>query len=289
MAACGRPAPARPVPSPRRGWRVTFEAAAPMRLVSYNILDGGTGRETILGDVIEAQRADVVALVEADRRDVVEHLAARLKMDFVHAPGNAHASALMSRWPIRESINHAVLHPAKLEKSLLEAVVVEPANGTTPATGWTLGVVHLHAHETEEAERRREQELKVLLAAFETQRLAKSPHVVCGDFNANAPCQQIDPARCNPLMRREWDENGGGVPRRVVQRMLDAGYRDSLREVSPAAAETGGTFMTEFPGQRVDYVFTFGFDRPKLKRAWIASDAPAKDASDHYPVGLEIV
>jgi endonuclease/exonuclease/phosphatase family metal-dependent hydrolase len=255
-----------------------------MRLVSYNILDGGEGREKILGDVIDAQRPDLVGLVEADNRDVVERLAIRLKMDFVHAPGNAHASALLSRWPVRESINHAVVHPAKLEKSLLEAVVVDPVTGTP----WTVGVVHLHAHGTEEAERKREQELEVVLRVFETQRLAGSPHVICGDFNANAPYQRIDPKKCKPRTQREWQENGGGLPRRVVQRILDAGYKDSLREVDPAASETKGTFTTEFPGQRVDYLFTFAFDRPKLKKAWIASDPPAKDASDHYPVGAEI-
>ncbi len=73
-----------------------------------------------------------------------------------------------------------------------------------------------------------------------------------------------------------------------MQHLLDAGYLDSLREVDPAAAETAGTFTTEFPGQRVDYVFTFGFDRPKLKKAWVTHESPAKDASDHFPVGLEI-
>jgi len=255
-----------------------------MRIVSYNILDGGEGREALLGEVNEAQRPDVVALVEADSRDVVERLARRLKMDFVHAPGNTHASALLSRWPVRESINHAVLHPARLEKSLLEAVVVDPATGTP----WTVGVVHLHAHGTEQAERTREQELAVVLGVFETQRLAGTAHLLCGDFNANAPYQRIDPARCKPRTRREWDENGGGLPRRVVQRLLDAGYRDSLREVDRAAAETKASFTTEFPGQRVDYLFTFGFDRPKLKKAWIAHDSQAKDASDHFPVGLEI-
>jgi endonuclease/exonuclease/phosphatase family metal-dependent hydrolase len=256
-----------------------------MRLVSYNILDGGEGRADLLADVIEAQRPDVVGLVEADRRDVVEQIANRLRMDFIHAAGNTHASALLSRWPIRQSINHALLHPAKLEKSLLEAVVVDPAAGTE----WTLGVVHLHAHGTEAAERKREQELQVVLGVFETQRLAGGPHIICGDFNANAPYQRIDPARCKPRTRREWEENGGGLPRRVVQRMLDAGYLDSLREVDRAASETKGSFTTEFPGQRVDYVFTFGFEKPRLKRAWIANESPAREASDHYSVGLEIV
>jgi len=108
-----------------------------MRIVSYNILDGGEGREALLGEVIEAQRPDVVALVEADSRDVVERLARRLKMDFVHAPGNAHASALLSRWPVRESINHALLYP-ELSKSMLEATVVDPGRAE-----WVIGVVHL--------------------------------------------------------------------------------------------------------------------------------------------------
>ena len=255
-----------------------------MRILSYNILDGGVERADALGDVIEAQRPDLVALVEADDPGVVDRLARRLKMDAIHAAGNTHASALLSRWPIRESINHAPLHADGLEKSLLEATVVGPRSGRE----WTVGVVHLHAHGTEDAERRREKELDVLLEVFARHRAQGRPHLVCGDFNANAPYQKIDPARCKPRTQREWSENGGGLARRVVQRMLDAGYRDSLREVDPRAAETLGTFNTQSPGQRVDYVFTFGFAAPMLKSAWVAYDPPAKDASDHYPVGLEV-
>src|SRR5437588_12390976 len=122
-----------------------------MRIVSYNILDGGTGRAEALGDVIAAQRADVVALVEADDPAVLEKIAGRLGMELIHAPGNSHASALMSRWPIRETINHAPLHPV-LSKSLLEATVADPGGGE-----WVVGVAHLHAHATEADEARRGQ------------------------------------------------------------------------------------------------------------------------------------
>src|SRR5689334_468384 len=255
-----------------------------MRLISYNILDGGGERVGLLGDVIEAQRADLVALVEADDPAVVDQLSRRLKMDAIHAAGNSHASALLSRWPIRETINHAPLHADELEKSLLEAVVLEPGSGRE----WTVGVVHLHAHGTEAAESRREKESEVLLRVFAPHRAANRPHLIAGDFNANAPFQLIDPARCKPRTQREWAENGGGLPRRVVRQMLDAGYRDSLYETDPQAAQTKGSFNTQSPGQRVDYIFTFGLDRPKLKKGWIVYDAPAKDASDHYPVGLEV-
>jgi exodeoxyribonuclease III len=253
-----------------------------MRIVSYNILDGGEGRADPIAEVIEAQRPDLVALVEAEDLSVVERIAKRLKMDFVHAPGNAHASVLMSRWTIRESINHAPLR-RELEKSLLEATVATPAFGDV-----SFGVVHLHAHGREEDETQRERELAVLLDVFRPHRDGNRPHVICGDFNANSPSQQIDVARTKERTRKDIEANGGTLPRRVVQRMLDAGYVDTLHSVHPDTAETTGTFSTQFPGQRVDYIFTHGFPLPRLCKAWIEQDRLATYASDHYPVGLEI-
>src|SRR5688572_4902545 len=168
-----------------------------MRIVSYNILDGGEGRADPLAEVIEAQRPDVVALVEAEFMPVVERIAARLKMDFIHAPGNSKASVLMSRWPIRSSINHAPLHE-EFEKSFLEATVVTPNGNELP-----IGVIHLHAHGREEDERQRERELAVVMNVFADARRAGRPHIVAGDFNANSPIQHIDPAQCKPRTRTD--------------------------------------------------------------------------------------
>ena len=253
-----------------------------MRLVSYNILDGGVGRADALAEVLEAQRPDLVALVEAEDEAVVDHLARRLDMDYLLAFGNSHASALLTRWAVRESINHAPLHK-DYEKSLLEATVRDP-----DGVDWTLGVLHLHAHGLEADEDQRVRELDVVLTAFEPHRVAGRPHLLCGDFNANAPYQRIDPEKCKPRTRKEWSENGGGLPRRAVQKLLGAGYVDTLREVDPAAAETAGSFNTRFPGQRVDYVFAHGFDPGTLKRAWVEQSDGAKGASDHFPVGVEL-
>jgi endonuclease/exonuclease/phosphatase family metal-dependent hydrolase len=254
-----------------------------MRIVSYNILDGGEGRADPLAEVIGAQRPDIVALVEAEDTTVVERIAKRLKMDYVHAPGNSHASVLMSRWTIRESINHAPLH-GQFEKSLLEVKVATPALGDV-----TFGVVHLHAHGREADETQRERELDLLLDLFRRQREGNLPHVICGDFNANSPVQQIDVARTKERTRKDWEANGGYLPRRVIQRMLDSGYLDSLHATDRDAAEQRGTFSTQFPGQRVDYIFTHGIALARLKRGWIEQDRLATYASDHYPVGLEIM
>jgi endonuclease/exonuclease/phosphatase family metal-dependent hydrolase len=253
-----------------------------MRVLSYNILDGGTGRAELLGDAIEPQRPDVVALVEADDPGVVETLAGRLGMDFIHAPGNSHASALLSRLPIAETVNHAPMH-AGLEQSLLEATVVVPGGAEM-----TLGVLHLHARPYEADEAVRERELDVILDVFRPHREAGGPHLLCGDFNANAPHQRIDLARCKEKTRLAWQANGGGLPRRVVQRLLDAGYLDTLYAFDPEAGATHATFTTTEPGQRVDYIFAHGLAPAGVRRAWVITDPPTIEASDHFPVAVDL-
>jgi endonuclease/exonuclease/phosphatase family metal-dependent hydrolase len=203
-------------------------------------------------------------------------------MDFIHAPGNKKASALLSRYPIRHSINHAPGHRA-ITKSLLEAAVVDPSG-----TEWTFGVLHLHAHATEEDERIRESEIAQVLEIFRPHRQGGRGHLLMGDFNANAPYQKIEPTLCKQSTQKEFYLNGGHLPRRVIGRVLDAGYADSLRTLYPLMSETSGSFSTEMPGQRVDYIFTFAVDAARLTKARVVYDEPAKEASDHYPVFLDI-
>jgi endonuclease/exonuclease/phosphatase family metal-dependent hydrolase len=252
-----------------------------MRIVSYNILNGGEGRADPLAEVIEAQRPDVVALVEADQLDVVERIAGRLKMDYIFAPTGGHAGAILSRWPIAATINHAVVAEHWMN-AFVEARVIDPAG-----VEWPIVALHFAAHAADAKEQLREQQLAVVLKCLA--RLQGRPHILAGDFNSNSPTQVIDPAQCKPRTQEEWKENGGSIPRRVIQRLLDAGYTDTLHTVSPAMAETAGTFTTQFPGQRIDYLFTHGLDRSQIKSAWVETDRLAQFASDHFPVGVEIV
>ncbi len=253
-----------------------------MRLVTYNILDGGEGRADPLAEVIEAQNPDVVALVEATDPTVIERIANRLRMDHIQAVGRSQAAALLTRWTIRESVNHALLRQG-LSKSLLEAMVVDP-----DGEEWILGVVHLHAHATEADEQARERELDIVLDIFARHRAARTPHLLTGDFNANSPMQRLNPQNLKPSSREAWNANGGQIPRRVIQRLLDEGYVDTLAAAHPDIAATTGTFSTQFPGQRVDFIFSHGIDRSRIQHAWIEHDRLAKYAGDHFPVGVEI-
>ena len=252
-----------------------------MRVASYNILDGGTGRADPIAEVLLAQRADVVALVEADDPAVVARVARRLGLDYVIAEGRHHAAALLSRWPIVESANVAALRRDRPEaergpRCLLRATV------ETPGGPIGVGVVHCSAHSSDAAETAREAEVAVLLDAFADDRAAGRPHLLLGDFNSNAPVAAVDPQKLKPRSRREFDENGGFLPRRAIGRLLDAGYVDCLHAVAPDDAATAASFTTLHPGQRVDYVFARGLAPAD---AWVERDRLARYASDHYPVG----
>jgi endonuclease/exonuclease/phosphatase family metal-dependent hydrolase len=253
-----------------------------MRIVSYNILTGGEGRADPLAEVLLAQRADVIGLVEAEDPAVLERIAKRLNMDYVQAVGESgSASALLSRFPIRDSVNHGLIHKG-ISKSLLQASVSAP-QGT-----WQFGVVHLHARATDDDERQREAELRIVMKAFEALRSSGAAHLLMGDFNSNSPVQEIDLSKCKPATREQAAKNGGVIPRRVVQELLNAGYLDTYHSVKPQEAKTQGTFTTQFPGQRVDYIFAHSIPAGRIKTAWIEYDRLATYASDHYPIGVEI-
>ncbi len=253
-----------------------------MRLVSYNILDGGEGRADPLAETIESQRPDVVVLVEADNADVVNRIAARLKMDAAHATGKKHGAAILSRSRIVHSINHSLVR-AGLSDCVLEAEIEAP--GAPPIT---IAAVHLHARAMDADEDRRLEEVAILMEIFAAHRQANKPHLLAGDFNSNSPIQQLDPASCTPKTAEAYRANGGHIPRRAVQMILDAGYTDTLHAVKGAAAGRIGSFTTQHPGQRLDYIFSFGIERARISDAWIEQDRLARYASDHFPIGVRI-
>lgn len=253
-----------------------------MRIISYNILDGGVGRADPLGEVIQAQQADVVVLVEADEDEVVDRLAKRMKMDRIIAPGHGHCLAILSRWPFRETINHALIHP-DAPRSCCEAVIRLPNGNELPVIG-----LQLHPGDHESDENIRQKQMAGVLRISHDYRTQNRPHLLAGDFNSHSPIQQIDLSRCKTSTRQAWQDNGGNLPRRVVQNLLEHGYIDTLEYVRPDQAQTLATFTTHEPGQRVDFIFSYAINPSNIVDAWVEQDRLATYASDHYPVGAEM-
>lgn len=154
------------------------------RILSYNILVGGTRRVTPITRMIQAANPDIVGLVEATNPQVVEELAQRLEMRYVMSGHATHATdwqiALLTRLPIVYTETH--VRPAVLSKPVLEVGIEE-----TDGRQLTVFVTHLSAAFSQgwagSAIRRREvRELLRIMAAKQG-----TPHLIMGDFNSLAP------------------------------------------------------------------------------------------------------
>jgi endonuclease/exonuclease/phosphatase family metal-dependent hydrolase len=159
------------------------------RILSYNILRGGTGRVDQLTRIIESTRAGVVGLVEAINPCVVEELAQRLEMPFF-VSGQTRGEkrqhlAVLSRLPILEVQVH--MYPGIFtRRSILEVCIEEAGEKQL-----TLFVVHLTSrfHEGQESNRIRRREVQEILRIAASKR--GFPHVILGDFNSVAPGEPV--------------------------------------------------------------------------------------------------
>lgn len=158
------------------------------RILSYNILVGGTRRVDQLTNIISSAYPDIVGLVEATDHRVVKELADRLGMQHQMSGTSEHRHdwqiAVLSRLPILRA--HAHIHPDILTKPILE-VCIEEKDGRE----LTVFVTHLAASFSEgrggNGIRRREvQEILRIMSAKRGQ-----PHLLIGDFNTIAPGDRL--------------------------------------------------------------------------------------------------
>src|ERR1700741_921966 len=92
-----------------------------LRVVTYNIQEGGGSRVSLIARVLRRLQPDVVALEEANDLGIVEALAATLNMQLVYGEGNCEtAVAWLSKLPILGAENHRL---PRLSKTLLEVEV----------------------------------------------------------------------------------------------------------------------------------------------------------------------
>jgi exodeoxyribonuclease-3 len=244
-----------------------------VRLLSYNIRYGGSGREAPLAEVVRAAAPDLVVLQEATRPDVVEQVAAAAGLAAWGArPG--HSLAFMSRVA---PAHHAWHWPRSSRHAFLEIV---PAH-----SGWRVFGVHLSAIHANWTERRRARELQALLEAIEPHRAGC--HVLTGDFNTLAPGEVLELKRLPPRLRPFVWLSGGSIRWHVVRILLDAGYVDACSEGT--GERPRHTFPTWDPHLRLDYAFLPAECRHRLARCSVVSDlAAARQASDHFPLLVEL-
>ena len=242
-----------------------------LRILSYNILKGGIGREARLADVITSCAPDVVILQEAYRPSVVEHLAKACGFE-TWASSAGHSVAFLSRLAIA---SHVWRRVRWAKRAYLEIVT---------ASDLRIYGVHLSAIHSNLTEQRRAYELRALLRSVE--RHQHGLHVVTGDFNTLAPGERLDMDKLPPRLRALAWVTGKSIRWITIRMMLEAGYVDAYRKFH---GDEGHTFTTWDPHVRLDYGFVPEPFKGTLQRCEVVRNLPGlKEASDHFPLLTEL-
>ncbi len=240
-----------------------------LKLLSYNIRFGGSGRETRLAEVIRKISPDLVVFQEATDTRVIEGLAKATDFPF-WAAQRAHSIAYLSRVEISY---HEWHYPAGAKHSFLEIVLA--------GTEARIFGLHLSSMFSKWSERRRAREIRALLKGIE--RHQHGFHVLVGDFNTLAPGEVLDVSRMPAWIRALVWMSGRDIQRETIQIMIDANYADGFRLLHPEIK--GYSFPTWDPHLRLDYVFV---PKPFTDRLVacevITTPAEVAGASDHLPL-----
>lgn len=253
-----------------------------MRLLTYNIREGGVGRAELIAEVIKAANPDVVALQEATHPAVVEQIA---KLAGFKYSGSqlANSTGFLSNIPV---VNYAWRHPPRTRHALLEVAL---------ADGFPrLFVLHLRAWFSKWSERQRVRELRGLLDGIQQQLIKENRafafHVLCGDFNALAPDEKFDSSPMPRWIRGMIWLSGRDIARSTIAMMRAEGYVDAWRTLyKDHVNDPGYTFPVWSPHVRLDYVFTPVEFASRLTSSEIRRvPDEVKRASDHFPLLVEL-
>jgi endonuclease/exonuclease/phosphatase family metal-dependent hydrolase len=243
-----------------------------IRLLSYNIRRGGTGRESALEAVIRLCAPDIVVFQEATVPAVIDTLSARCEMPYWGAHPRL-SLGFISRIPME----HCEWHKPRFSRhAFLE---LAPRDLDVRVFG-----VHLSAVFAAWTERRRVIELRSLLASI--RRHEHGFHALVGDFNTVTPGELLDFGVLPQKVRATVWLSGGAIRWRTIQVVKDAGYVDVFRALHPA--DPGLTLPAGAPQVRLDYLFVPGTQADRVSRCEVVRAAEAQQASDHYPLLAEI-
>jgi exodeoxyribonuclease-3 len=253
-----------------------------VRLLTYNIREGGVGRAEQIAAVIAAARPDVVALQEARDPNVVERIAELGGFRFWGSK-RAHSTGFLSNVAVK---SYGWRKPARTRHALLEVALAE----NLPR----LFVVHLRAWFSNWTERQRVRELRGLLDGIRDQLREEQRsfafHVLAGDFNALGPGEHFDSSPMPRWIRGMVWLNGRDIARSTIEMMKSDGYIDAWRLLhSDHQKDPGYTFPVWGAHVRLDYVFTPAEFASRFRMCEVRrTPKEVETASDHYPLLVEI-
>ncbi|MBV8253272.1 MAG: endonuclease/exonuclease/phosphatase family protein [Chitinophaga sp.] len=261
------------------------QAQAPLRVISYNILEGMTTDTTkgkkVFVEWIKQFNPDIMALQECNgfTQKSLEDLAATWGHPYaVIVKENGYPTGITSRYPITGI--------QKVNENMTHGFIMANING------YNVVVLHLNPHKY----RKRNEEIATILTNMERKN-EKNNWIIMGDFNSNTP---LDKHRLDSNKIKSWQANGlktnpnidnlvngNMIDYAVQQRMLDAGFTDALYETDKQqkAATGKDTIRTT---TRIDYIYLSKDLAKKLMTCHFIYDDFTAKYSDHQPVYMEI-
>ncbi len=141
-------------------------------------------------------------------------------------------------------------------------------------------VAHLPPGFRADRSRQRYTELEALLGILAEE--PTLPTILLGDLNAIAPYDPVDLAAARPDIQSEVAEQGGEVPRDVIERLTTDGWLDAYHHVHPHWPKH--TVSTGHPSHRADHIFVDRSLAPSVVDANVETSGFAPYCSDHYPL-----
>lgn len=258
-----------------------------MRLLTYNILEGGDGepgRIPLIEQVVQSCDADVVCLQETNGFEfggcfLLKHLARNTGYAFhAFAPcetaGKKYSVTTYSRLPLIENTALRGLKNAGLLTKL------ETANGVLAVCNVLFSA-------------RGNANLGEVLTAIEALRQNEN-RILCGDFNALSEWDSYAsdlPASFNADQQRRFTRSGA-LDFRVTNAVKSAGYKDCAEVLGSKSLWTVRTPISTAESHplraRIDHVFVSANLQNSVKRMHVPKTGLTEQASDHYPVVVEL-
>jgi exodeoxyribonuclease III len=249
-----------------------------IRVMTYNVLDGGFGREQHIFDTLQSVQPDIVILQEVFASEFVEKLGNFLDMEIRFGDGNRQRHvALLSRFPILSSKSHHPFPP--IWRNTIQATLEYHPGKKLHVLG-----VHPMANLAVLFECWRWWEAQYNIRIVEP--LMSEPCLIAGDLNAIAPSDPVDIHSMPKWLKWAIRIQGNRIFRFSVSTYLKAGFTDSFRSIHPN--EKGYTLPAPNPNARLDYILINDVLRPLIRKCYVVNNLPCvHQASDHYPVVAE--
>lgn len=248
-----------------------------LRVMTYNILDGGEHREPHILNVIQTSKPDIVILQEVFPEEFLKFLSHSLGMNHYFGAGNKKRRvALLSKFPVLAFKSHHPVFP--IWRNFIEAEIECGPIKTVRIIG-----VHPIANLGVVLEVWRKWEVNHIINHVRSFR--NTPCLIAGDFNAIAPGETAKTDNMPNWLKWIIYLQGNRVYHFSIETLLSAGFTDCFRFLN---SESGFTLPPPNPNARLDYIFVNAPMKTYLKKCWVVREPSSVNlASDHYPVMAE--